>query len=84
MHACAQDNKTLPLNFLLKSVKRIRIINNDVTKMSFKKILIRDFNEFQQHVQSIKNQYRESMILKTVWWSKHIFFNGLCHGLQIL
>ena len=51
----------------------MRIINNDVTKMSLKKLFIKEFNEFQQHVQRVRNHYEEPMILKTVWWSTHVF-----------
>ena len=50
----------------------MRIISNDVTRMLFKKVFFEDFNEFQQHVQRLKNQYGESMILKTVWQSTHV------------
>ena len=57
----------------LKSVKNMRIINNNVTKMSLKKLFIKEFNEFQQHVQRVRNHYEEPMILKTVWRSTHVF-----------
>ena len=35
----------------------MRIINNDITKASFKKIFIEKFDAFQQHIQRVKNQY---------------------------
>ena len=52
----------------------MRIINNDITKMSFKKLFIEEFNKFQQHAQRVRNHYEENMILKTVWQSTHVFF----------
>ena len=51
----------------------MRIIINDVTKLLFKKIFIEELNEFQPYAHRVKNQYRASMILKTVWRSTHVF-----------
>ena len=48
-----------------------------ISKMSFKKVFYRKmsaiFNEFQQHVQRVKNQYGEPRSLKTVLRTTHAY-----------
>ena len=56
----------------------MRITNNDVTKMLFIKIFVEDFSEFQQYVQHVKNQYRKSMTLKSVYVFVQMDFAGDC------